>query len=84
VTKVPAINLCDNQSLLKAVNRWIGEGGKATLVGAPDAEILAATIEILQKRIAAETATVLVKVKEENQRLREPTFWRIKLFQIRM
>jgi len=27
--------LCDNQSLLKAVNRWIGEGGKATLVGAP-------------------------------------------------
>jgi len=28
--------LCDNQSLLKAVNRWIGEVGKATLVGAPD------------------------------------------------
>jgi len=23
--------LCDNQSLLKAVNRWIGEGGKAML-----------------------------------------------------
>ena len=27
--------MCDNQSFLKAVNRWIGEGGKATLVGAP-------------------------------------------------
>jgi len=39
--------LCENQSLLKAVNRWIGEGGKATLVGAPDADILAAAIEIL-------------------------------------
>jgi len=26
--------LCDDQSLLKAVNRWIGDGGKATLVGA--------------------------------------------------
>jgi len=54
--------LCDNQSLLKAVNRWIGEGGKATLVGAPDADILAAAIEILQKRIAAGTAIFLVKV----------------------
>jgi len=55
--------LCDNQSLLKAVNRWIGEGGNATLVGASDADILAAAIKILQKRIAAGTATSLVKVK---------------------
>jgi len=55
--------MCDNQSLLKAVNRWIGEGGKATLVGAPDADILAAAIEILPKRIAAGTATFLLKVK---------------------
>jgi len=39
--------VCDNQSLLKAVTRWIGENGKATLVGAPDADILAAAIEIL-------------------------------------
>jgi len=49
--------------LLKAVTRWIGEGGKATLVGAPDADILAAAIEIIRKRIAAGTATFLVKVK---------------------
>jgi len=33
------------------------------LVGAPDADILAAAIEILRKRIAAGTATFLVKVK---------------------
>jgi ribonuclease HI len=61
----PLLCLCDSKSLLKAVNRWIGEGGKATLVGAPDADILAAAIEILRKRIAAGTATVgfLVKVK---------------------
>jgi len=26
----PLLYLCDKQSLLKAVNRWIGEGGKAT------------------------------------------------------
>jgi len=49
--------------MLKAVPRWIGKGGKATLVWAPDADILAAAIEILRKRIAAGTATFLVKVK---------------------
>jgi len=59
----PLMYLCDNKSLLNAVNRWIREGGKATLVGAPDADILAAAIEILRKRIAAGTATFLVKVK---------------------
>ena len=59
----PLLFLCDNQSLLKAVNRWIGKGEKATLVGAPDADILAAAIEIIRKRIAAGTATFLVKVK---------------------
>ena len=37
----------------------IGEGGKATLVVSPDADILAAAIEILRKRIAAGTATFL-------------------------
>ena len=33
------------------------------MVGAPDADILAADIEILRKRIATGTATFLVKVK---------------------
>jgi len=33
----PLLYLCDHQSLLKAVTRWISEGGKATLVGVPDA-----------------------------------------------
>jgi len=59
----PLLYLCDNQSLLKTVNRWIGEGGKATLMGAPEADILAAAIDLLRKRIAAGTATFLVKVK---------------------
>jgi len=49
--------------LLKAVNRWVVEDGKATLGGAPDADILAAAIEILRKRNAAGTATFLVKVQ---------------------
>ena len=33
------------------------------MVGSPDADVLAAAIEILRKRIAAGTATFLVKVK---------------------
>jgi len=65
----PLLYLCDNQSLLKAVNRWIGEGGKATLVGSPDADILAAAIEIPRKRITAWTATFFVKLKAHR---REP------------
>jgi len=59
----PLLYLCDNQSLLNAVNRWIGEGGQATFVGAPGTDILAAAIELLLKRIAAGTGTLLVKVK---------------------
>ena len=55
--------LCDNQALLKAVKRWVGKDGKATLVGAPDANILREAIEELQKRTTAGTATFLVKVK---------------------
>jgi len=46
VTK-PMLYLCDNQALLKAVKRWVGEGGKATLVGVPDANILLEAIEEL-------------------------------------
>jgi len=47
----PMLYMCDDKSLLKTVNRWIGEGGNATLVGwrwkgnvggAPDMDILAA------------------------------------------
>ena len=55
--------LCDNQALLKAVKRWVGEGGKATLVGVPDANILPEAIEELRKRTTAGAATFLVKVK---------------------
>ena len=43
--------------------RWVGEGGKATLVGAPDADILLEAIEELRKRTTAGAATFLVKVK---------------------
>jgi len=59
----PMLYLCDNQALLKAVKRWVGEGRQATLVGAPDADILLEAIEELRKRSTAGAATFLVKVK---------------------
>jgi len=50
--------LCDNQALLKAVKRWVGEGGKATLVEeALDADILLEAIEELRKRTTGGSAT---------------------------
>jgi len=62
VTKT-MLYLCDYQALLKAVKRCVGEGGKATLVGAPDADILLEAIEELRKRTTAGAATFLLKVK---------------------
>jgi len=69
----PMLYLCDNQALLKAVKRGVGEGGKATLVGAPDADILLEAIEELRKRTIAGAATFLVKVKrvEENLEMKK-------------
>jgi len=55
--------LCDNQALLKISKRWVGERGKATLVGAPDANILLEAIEELRERTTAGAATFRVKVK---------------------
>ena len=49
VTK-PMLYLCDNQALLRAVKRWVDEGGKATLGRAPVADILLEAIEELRKR----------------------------------
>ena len=43
----PMLYLCENQALLKAVKRWVAEGGKMSLVGAPDADILLEAIEEL-------------------------------------
>jgi len=62
VTK-PMLYLCNNQALLKAVKRWVGEVGKATLVGASDADILLEAIKEIRERTTAGAATFLVKVK---------------------
>ena len=55
--------LCDNQSGLTEVNGWIGEGGKATLATAPNADIMREVLCTLRMRIAVGSATFLIKVK---------------------
>jgi len=54
--------LCDNQALQKAVKRRAVEGGKATLVGAPEAKKIFEAIEEHRKRTTAGAATFLVKI----------------------
>ena len=55
--------LCDNESVLKVIKKWIGQGGKATLANAPDADILHEILTRLRARIEAGRATFFVKVK---------------------
>jgi len=55
----PMLNLCDEQALLKILKKWVGEVGKATLVGAPDADNLLESVEEFWKWIT----TFLIKVR---------------------
>ena len=59
----PMLYLYDNWALLDTVSRWVVEGGNATLVRSSDANILREAINLLRKRIQANTATFLVMVK---------------------
>jgi hypothetical protein len=34
-----ALLLYDNEAVLRVIRKWVGQGGKATLATAPDAEI---------------------------------------------
>ena len=45
----PMLYLYDNQAPLKAVKRWVGECGKATLVGSSNADILLEAFKELRK-----------------------------------
>jgi len=35
-----ALLLCNNEAVLRVIRKWVGQGGKATLATAPDADIL--------------------------------------------
>jgi ribonuclease HI len=55
--------LCDNEAVLCAIKKWVGQGGKATLAIAPDADILREIVCLLTQRVRAGRATFLIKVK---------------------
>ena len=58
-----ALLLCDNEAVLRVIRKWVGQGGKATLATAPDADILREIVCLLTQRVRAGRATFLVKVK---------------------
>jgi hypothetical protein len=53
----------DNAAVLCAIKKWIGQGGKATLATAPDADILRETVCLITQRVRAGRATFRTKVK---------------------
>jgi ribonuclease HI len=55
--------LCDNEAVLSAIKKWLGQGGKVTLATAPDADILREIVCLLTQRVRAGKATFLIKVK---------------------
>jgi hypothetical protein len=55
--------LCDNEAVLRVIKKWVGQGGKATLATAPDADILREIVCLLTQRMQAGRATFLIKVK---------------------
>ena len=52
-----ALLLCDNEAVLCVIRKWVGQGGKATLATAPDADILREIICLLTQRVRAGRAT---------------------------
>ena len=58
-----ALLLCDNEAVLRVIRKWVGQGGKATLAIAPDADILREIVCLLTPRVRAGRATFMVKVK---------------------
>jgi hypothetical protein len=63
------ITATDSEVLCRLVGRWVGQGGKASLVNTDDADILEYILVKLAARIAAKSRTFLVKVKTHR---REP------------
>ena len=51
--------LCHNEAVLCTIKKWVGQGCKATLATAPDADILKEIICLLTRRVRAGRATFL-------------------------
>jgi hypothetical protein len=55
--------LCNNAAVLCVIKKLVGQGGKATLATAPDADILRELVCLLTQRVRAGRATFLLTVK---------------------
>jgi ribonuclease HI len=55
--------LCDNEVVLCAIKKWVGQGRKLTFATSPDADILREIVCLLTQRVRAGRATFLIKVK---------------------
>ena len=53
------------EAVLCVIKKWVGQGGKATLDTAPDADILREIVCLLTQRVRPERATFLIKVKSQ-------------------
>ena len=57
-----ALLLCDNEAVLKIIKKWVGQGGKATLATAPDADILREIVCLLKQCASRESFSHQSKV----------------------
>ncbi len=62
-----ALLLCENEAVLKVIKKWVGQGGKATLATAPDADVLREIVCLLTQRVRAGRATILIEVKSNRE-----------------
>ena len=62
LAKTPSYCVITKQ-VLRVIKKWVGQGGKATLATAPDADILREIVCLLTQRVRAGRATFLIKVK---------------------
>jgi ribonuclease HI len=58
-----ALLLYNNETVLRIIRKWVGQGGKTTFDTAKDADILQEIICLLTQRVRAGRATFLIKVK---------------------
>ncbi len=49
-----ALLLCDDEAVLRVIKKWVGQGGKATLATASDADILREIVCLLTQRVREE------------------------------
>jgi ribonuclease HI len=57
------VTVTDSEVLCRVVDRWVGQGGKASLTNTADADILEYILTKLEARIAVGFRTFLIKVK---------------------